>query len=83
MIINGDTLAIYNFQRVLDDFQTNTQAGDEIEMVIARPKKNGEFKFKELEAEAMEVEYEESHQIKVIEQPSEEQLRLQNIWLNR
>ena len=81
--INGDTLAIYNFQRVLDDFQTNTQAGDEIEMVIARPKKNGEFKFKELEAEAMEVEYEESHQIKVMEQPSEAQLRLQNIWLNR
>ncbi len=79
--INGDSLTIYNFYEVLDAFQSSLKLGDEVEMVIARPKKKGGFKIKTLKAKARQIEYEETHQIILLENPSEEQRALRKSWL--
>tara|TARA_R110002050_G_scaffold128663_1_gene249972 strand:- start:16 stop:1869 length:1854 start_codon:yes stop_codon:yes gene_type:complete len=80
--INGDTLDITNLGQVLDNYQTSLKPGDKVEMRIARPKKKeGEFKFKTLKAEAQQIEFEESHQLKPIENLSADQLRMRKIWL--
>ena len=80
--INGDSLDITNLGQVLENYQTGLKAGDEVEMRIARPKKKeGEFKFKTLKADAQQIEYEESHQLKAIENLSADQLRMREIWL--
>lgn len=80
--INGDTLDIVNLGQVLEKYQTSLKEGDEVEMIVARPKKKeGEYKIKRLKADARLIEYEESHQLKALENLSEEQLRMRNIWL--
>jgi len=80
--INGDSLDIGNLGAVLDNYQTSLSPGDEVEMRIARPKsKEGEFKVKTLKAEARQIEYEELHQLKSLENLSADQLRMRKIWL--
>jgi predicted metalloprotease with PDZ domain len=80
--INGDTLDIGNIGAVIENYQTSLSEGDRVEVVIARPKKKeGEYKIKTLKATAREIEYEESHLLKVMAQPTEEQLRMRQVWL--
>lgn len=81
--LNGDTLAIYNFQEVLEDYQNSLREGDKVEIVVARPKRKEGFKIKTLKAVARQIPYEESHFMELMTEPTEEQLRLQRIWLNQ
>lgn len=81
--LNGDSLAIYNFQQVLEDYQNNLREGDKVEIVIARPKRKEGFKIKTLKATAQQVPYEESHLMEWQKSPSEDQIRLRKIWLNQ
>jgi len=80
--INGDTLGLFNFQEVLSSYQDDLQLGDEVVMVIARPK-GEKFKIKRLKAEAIEVEYEESHQLLFNPNPEARMLDLRRVWLNQ
>lgn len=81
--INGDTMAIYNFQDILEKFQNETKAGDEIEMVIARQKKKEGFKMKVLKAKAVQIEYEESHQIRLNPKAEEWMIKNRQFWLKQ
>ncbi len=81
--INGDTLDINNIGMIMQNYQTNLSAGDEVEMRIARPRrKEGEYRYKTLKAEAQLIEYEESHIILPLQNLSPEQLRMRKIWLD-
>ncbi len=80
--INGDTLGLANMQEVLGRYQEQLDADTKVKMRIARPKgDNGEYRFKTLKAKPRLVEYEEKHQIKLVEEPNESQLRLRKFWM--
>jgi predicted metalloprotease with PDZ domain len=80
--INGDTLDIGNIGAVIENYQTSLSEGDRVEVVIARPKKKeGEYKIKTLKATAREIEYEESHLLKAMVEPTAEQSRMRQVWL--
>lgn len=80
--INGDTLGLANMQEVLGRYQEQLDADTKVKMRIARPKgDDGEYRFKTLKAKPRLVEYEEKHQIKLVEEPNESQLRLRKFWM--
>ncbi|WP_421751780.1 hypothetical protein [Croceimicrobium sp.] len=79
--INGDTLSLFSFQTVLDDFQGNLEKGDEVVYYVARPRRNDKFRIKRLKTKAFKVEYEESHQLKWQENASARQKAWRKIWL--
>lgn len=82
--INGQELDLGNFSEVLNSYQENLKEGDKVEMRIARPKRKGDkYKEKTLQAEAIKISYEESHQLQLIPEASAEQLARRAFWLGK
>lgn len=80
---NGSPVDLYSIGDVISDFYTNTEAGDKVEVLIARPDKEGEYKEKKLKAKAQTAMYTEYHLIQVVPEPSEFQLRMRKFWINQ
>ncbi|TXC85082.1 M61 family metallopeptidase [Luteibaculum oceani] len=78
--LNGEELTPTAFQDVYNRFVKETQEGDKIEITVLRKKKD-DFKEKTLKAKAQKVNTMERHYVKMMENPSEEQLKLRKAWL--
>lgn len=80
--INGQELGLGNFQEVLASYQEDLDEDTKVKMRIARPRgDDGDYRMKTLKAKPRLVEYEERHQIKLMAEPNESQLRLRKYWM--
>lgn len=80
---NGTPVDLYTIGDVISDFYSSTELGDKIEVLIARPDDDGEFKEKKLKARAQTAMYTEHHIIQAIPEPTEEQIRMRKVWINQ
>jgi predicted metalloprotease with PDZ domain len=81
--LNGKTVTVNTYAQVISAFKENTKEGDIVKVVVARKNKQGKFKNKTLKAKAIEVEAEEKHYLRAMQNPSEEQRILREAWLKR
>ncbi|MBC6426309.1 MAG: peptidase M61 [Ekhidna sp.] len=78
---NGEKLTFKNFQQIMDRFYKEVNEGDKVEVLIRR-KIWGKEKEKKLKAKAIIVKSFEKHTMNLTKNPTEEQLRIRNAWLN-
>ncbi|MBC6401082.1 MAG: peptidase M61 [Ekhidna sp.] len=78
---NGEKLTLKNFQQIMDRFYKEVNEGDKVEVLIRR-KIWGKEKKKKLKAKAIIVKSFEKHTMNLTKNPTEEQLRIRNAWLN-
>ena len=80
---NGSPVDLYTISDVISDFYSNTKVGDKVEVLVARPDADGEFKEKKLKAKARTAMYTEYHIIQPVPEPSDFQVRMRKIWINQ
>lgn len=80
--LNGNPLSIETFQKVSSEFKQNAKEGDPFEVVIMRKNEKGEFVEKKLSATLEISEVNQVNVLKLIEAPTDEQLRLRDLWLD-
>jgi predicted metalloprotease with PDZ domain len=80
---NGTPVDLYTISDVISDFYSNTEVGDKVEVLIARPSGEDEFKEKKLKAKARTAMYPEYHIIQAVPEPSESQVNLRKVWINQ
>ncbi len=80
---NGIEVDLYTIGDVISDFYSNTQIGDKVEVLVARPDGEDNFKEKKLKAKARTAEYTEYHLMQAVPEPSELQLRMRKVWINQ
>ena len=78
---NKETVSLENFPQVVQKFYDETNEGDKVEVIVRR-EINGKKKEKKLKAKAMRVESSEKFALYIISNPTEEQLKVRNVWLN-
>lgn len=83
MEINGTELTLNNMSDVIDEFYANTEPGDKVKILVARPVGEGEYDEEKLKAEARLVDYMVPHYLRPVENPTSEQLRMRRIWINQ
>jgi predicted metalloprotease with PDZ domain len=79
--INGQALNLENIQEVLGGFEKSVKPGDKIKVDIIR-EENGKQKTYKLKAKAQMVKVNQKTDIIPSENPSSQQLKTRNIWLN-
>ncbi|SHK29493.1 Predicted metalloprotease, contains C-terminal PDZ domain [Reichenbachiella agariperforans] len=80
---DGKVVDISNYEEVFSTFKEEHQAGDKITAVVLRKNKKGKYKEEKLKASALEVKVKTAGEIKLIEEPTEEQLSLRKAWVNK
>ncbi len=80
--LNGETINLTNANKLIQKFFTTVKEGDAVTVVVKRQTAAGKTEQLTLSASAMKVEKPKLHQLKFEEHPTEEQLRLRNVWLN-
>ena len=80
---NGSEVDLYTIGDVISDFYNNTEVGDKVEVLVARPDGEDGFKEKKLKAKARTAMYTEYHLIQESDEPNSEQLRLRKVWINQ
>ncbi len=80
---NGVKLDLSNISEVISDFYNNTEVGDKLVVVVARPKGDGEFKTHKLSAKTQLESYTERHLLTPIESPTSAQKEMREKWLNQ
>jgi len=81
---NGTELDVNNMADVFENFLQNTEVGEKVKVVVARPTdEEGEFSEKKLKARAeMGFTY-QSNILELMDTPTEEQLEMREIWINQ
>ena len=80
---NGTPVDLYTIGDVIGDFYSQTEVGDKVEVLVARPDGDGDYKEKKLKARARTALYTERHLIQVDPEPSERQLEMRRVWINQ
>lgn len=77
---NDQNISVENFSQVIQSFYDETNEGDKVSVIVRREVK-GKTKEVKLKAKAMKVKSSQKHQIEVMDDPTEEQLRIRKRWL--
>ena len=77
---NGDIVTLESFNSTIEKYYEETQPGDKVLVVVRRDEK-GKIKEKKLKAKAMQVKSSQKHQMKIMDQLSDEQQKIKTIWL--
>lgn len=77
---NGKKISAENYNEVFNSYYDETNEGDKVSVVVRREVK-GKTKEVKLKAKAMLVKSTQKHEIKIMEDPSDEQMRLRTLWL--
>lgn len=79
--INGETFTLGNARQIMDDFKTNTKAGDKVIIKVKRVNKRGKLKEKKLKGKALEIEKKEKHYLELMPEPTEDQYKILRAWI--
>ncbi len=79
---NGQEVNLSNISEVLNDYAANTEVGDKVKVKIARPK-GDDYKEKTLKAEAKMGEVSRSHDLRLMENPTPQQMKMRKAWINQ
>jgi predicted metalloprotease with PDZ domain len=79
---NGDSLTIQTLQTVMNRFFQNTEVGDKIRVVVARPREDGSYKTKKLKAKAILVPDVRKHVLLPQTELSPQQTKIKTKWIN-
>lgn len=77
---NGNPLTLETFSTAIQEFYTNTQENDKVEVLVRREVK-GKQKEKKLKAKAKLVKSSQKHELGLVENPSEDQMKIREFWL--
>ncbi len=80
---NGKKVTLQGFTKLLAEFYKNTKEGDKVEVLIARKDKKGRFKEKTLKAKAVMGTETKEHVLKIMDNPTLEQLQMRKAWINQ
>ena len=78
--LQGQDVLPQTAQALLEDYATNTKAGDTVEIVVGRANEGGEYEEVVLSAPAQLVSSKGSYSLKMMESLSFEQMKLFNQW---
>lgn len=79
--LNGEEFTLATAQQVIAKYKSNTREGDMVTMTVLREKK-GKPKEVTLKAKAMLVEVKEKNVVQMIENPTESQSKIRELWLS-
>ncbi len=81
---NGQEVNLTNVQEVIGGFYNNTEEGDKVTMLVARPKgEDGEYKEVKLKGKAQLVTYMDVHLLRPMQNPTASQLEMRKKWVNQ
>lgn len=80
---NGKAVNLQNISKVMAEFFKTTNEGDKVEVLIARKDKKGRYKERTLKAEAVMGTVTKKHILKLMENPTLEQLQMRKAWINQ
>lgn len=80
--MNGKALTMETVQEVIGDFRENAKEGDPFEVVMMRKNDKGEFVEKKLSAVLEASESTMTNVLRLVENPTEAQLKLREAWLD-
>lgn len=80
---NGTEVTLENVQQVIADFYNNTEVGEKVQMLVARPEGEGEYEKTKLKARAQLEKYTDVHLIRAMEDATPSQLEMRKKWLNQ
>ncbi|WP_417589495.1 hypothetical protein [Owenweeksia hongkongensis] len=83
MEFNGQPVDLATISDVMGDFYENTQVGDKVEILVARPQEDGEYKEKKLKAKAQLGTYIEQNILQANPNPTPEQIERRKLWINQ
>lgn len=78
---NGVEVNSENFVSVLDEFRENTSEGEKVKIKVARKQEGGGYKEKTLKGKALTVERTYYNYLKIVDNPTAEQIKVRNAWL--
>ncbi|MBX7044612.1 MAG: peptidase M61 [Ignavibacteria bacterium] len=79
--LNKETLEISKLQSIIENFFSKAKEGDAIEIEVARKDADGNEKLVTLKGKVMKTEKEGKPEVKLIKDPTDEQLRLRKAWM--
>ncbi len=80
--LNGKALSMESFQKVLQDFKETAKEGDPFEVLVMRKNDKGAYVETKLSAVLEGSESMMTNVLKLMENPTEEQLKLREAWLD-
>lgn len=81
---DGKEVTLNTIADVIESFYKNTEEGDVVKVLVARPNKKGDFKNKKLKAKAVLGLVSEYHVMEVMEEGlTEEQIKMRKAWINQ
>ena len=79
--LQGQDIQPQSAQQILEAYASNTKEGDTVQLVISRKNEAGEFEELTLKAPAQLVSAKGMYTLSLMENPTFEQLKLRNYWL--
>jgi len=80
--LNDSMITNANLDANITDLFERAKEGDKLTVKVKRKDPSGELKIKTLESPIVKVEKQRKHVLRFIPDPSPEQLRIRNVWLN-
>ncbi|MDZ7848221.1 MAG: PDZ domain-containing protein [Owenweeksia sp.] len=80
---NGEPVDLSTISDVISNFYKTTEPGDKVKVLVARPEGDSEYDEEKLKAKARTAMYTEKNIIRLMDEPTDEQLRLRKVWINQ
>lgn len=80
---NGTPVDLDNVKDVIDEFKETIGPGDKVKIVVNRKNKKGEMKSKTLKARAVTTVKTRYNVLEPQENPTPEQLKIREVWINK
>lgn len=77
---NNSPVTLEEFSNIIQKFYNETEVGDKVTVIVKR-EINGTVKEKKLKAKARTVKSSQKHELEVVDNPSDEQLKIRSLWL--
>ncbi len=79
--INGKAMDMMSVQTIMNEYSANTKEGEIVTVEVARKNAEGKEEIVKLSAPAILVEAKQKNVLRLVENPTAEQLKLRNAWL--
>jgi len=80
---NGQPVDLATISDVMGDFYENTEVGDKVQILVARPQEDGSYKETKLKAKAQLGMYTETNILQADPNPTPEQIERRKLWINQ
>jgi len=80
---DGEEITLNNINEIIGNFFTETEPGDKIKVVVARPEGEEDFDKVKLKARARMGSITVDHVFEILESPDDEQARFRELWINQ